>query len=198
MASENPIGATDALVGKRTEWLGHEICLTNAALIAVSALGMDGATLDGNPLFGWALVWGSSRPAYEVMNLVRSPRFGISVISEFAADHDLAGWRETASAARELLGAFNSSVCRFSPRGETLPSAGLGKWISLAAFFAREYGVGFDEFCAMPATRANAYVAAACEREGMIPEDTFGRREDLLFATDFLKKANFDWANKNG
>lgn len=189
VSSVNPRSAIDALVGKSVSWNGRDLVLTNASMLALSALDLEESKI-GDPLFDWALVWGAATPPTEILSAMRRASFGRSVIVAFAAQQSKDAWRDVKRAAAQLLKTINSSVCEFSGR-DTKPSS-VGGWVCAAASFQKEYGVNFDDFCAMPATRANAYHAAACERIGMQPVSTYRSREDAPRLEAFLETANFE------
>lgn len=194
MSVSNPRESVDALVGKTVEWCGRELCLTNASMIALSALGLDASPLE-NPDFVWALIWVSSVPADDLVCEIRKSSFGLHVVRGFAAGQNRDAWQNAARAASELLGYYNASVCRFYVA--TSADTTVGEWVAAAAYFLREYGVSFDEFVAMPASRMNALYAAACEREGFQPTDTYVTRANAPKLEAFLASANFDEKSKN-
>lgn len=188
MGVVNPVEGIEALVGKTVEWCGRELCLTNASMIALSALGLETATLE-NPDFVWALIWASVVPAGDVVRELRKGSFGIHIVRDFAAKQSREAWQSAARAASELLGYYNASVCRFHAANS--PDTTVGEWVTAAAFFLREYNVSFGEFAAMPASRTNALYAAACEREGMQGVNTYVTRAAAPKLEEFLKNAKF-------
>lgn len=189
MSVANPRESLDALVGRSVRFAGRDLVLTNAAMIALSVLGLEASTTD-SPLFVWALVWGASRPGSEVVDAMRSDNFGKDVVLAFARRHSREQWAEAKDAARKLLALMNGSVCDFRAKTEAKPSA-IGGWVSTVALFLKEFGISVDEFFAMPATRANALYGALCEQCGMHPVNTFCTREKAPLIDDFLRNANF-------
>lgn len=187
--SLNPIESINALVGKTVRFCERDLCLTNASMIAISALGFEAETL-ANPMMVWAIIWSAWTPPQEIIRELRSPGFGLAPIVKFCGEFDREAWKSAPDTAAALLDTYNASLCRFDD--EDSSETELGGWVSTAALLLREYGVSIDDFFAMPVARTNALCAAACERAGMAAVDTYRTRERAPALSAFLESANFD------
>lgn len=198
MSVAAPKGALDALLSRTCDFAGREVSLTMGALLAVESLAPAERKIPR--IVAWtALAVSEANDAeiYAVIRALRTRQGIVPYVLNWASNLTLDAREKAVSVAERLMDDYDASRCVYTDASGNAPEpVQCGNAIALAGFFMIRFGLTFEQFFTLPATRANALHAAWCEANGMAGKDTFWSREMLAAAPEIMAKMDFGWAGK--
>lgn len=186
MSFANPNCAVDALLSRTIEFAGKEVALTCGALLAVEAT----RHIENERIVAWTLLFVASQENVPLA-LMRSESGILPAVLEWAEALGAQKREEAILVARRLIAQYKASACRYEIIGKQGKEVECGNVVAMAGFFMREYGMKFEEYCELPATRANALYAAWCESMGMDGVETYRRKEQARNIAQIMESLNF-------
>lgn len=185
----NPRCAVDALLSRTIRFGGKELSFTCGALLAADSLPDD--ALASERLTSWTIVYVATQESTPI-SLIRSKEGILPAVLEWAQNIGESERENAVLVAREFLQNYRESACKYEIIGKKGKPTECGNAVCMAAFFMREYGMTFEEYCELPATRANALYAAWCESLGLDGVNTYERKEKARGLAEIMASMKFE------